>query len=109
VSYKLWLDDLRPSPDDMWIVIRSYSNFVKCIEERGLPEFISFDHDLGEGPTGYDCAKWLVDKECLVEYTVHSANIVGRSNIIGLLDGWKKFKETWQSPADCTCLESRRL
>lgn len=96
MSYKLFLDDIR-NPNSFlkdintWVVVRNYNDFVKIIKERGLPEFISFDHDLSyehypifdafealaegrkirdlknipydtyEEKTGYHCAKWLID------------------------------------------------
>ena len=31
-----------------WNIVRSYWQFVKWIEENELPDFISFDHDLGD-------------------------------------------------------------
>jgi hypothetical protein len=84
---------------------------------KGIPDMISFDHDLGEDvaiskvkmgtskrqarkekketKSGYDCAKWLVDY-CLdnetptPHFVVHSANPVGAENIRGLLNNAKK-------------------
>ncbi|WP_306419781.1 cyclic-phosphate processing receiver domain-containing protein [Salinimicrobium profundisediminis] len=67
---KLFLDDLR-SPDMIYaepaaaafFVVRSYTEFVKYIQENGLPSFISFDNDLGlnengeVAPDGYAAAK----------------------------------------------------
>jgi hypothetical protein len=47
--------------------VRSYNEFVAWIETNGLPDFISFDHDLGlpkkqtEELNGMSCAKWLVN------------------------------------------------
>ena len=99
---KLYLDDLRSPPTDEWIVVRSYQEFVKYIEKHGCPNVISFDHDLGyninkstEGEmTGYDCAKWLVEQHMDGKITFpenftfksHSANPVGRSNILQYLN-----------------------
>lgn len=81
----LWLDDLRiPSKEYKWI--KDYKEFINHIETYGLPDFISFDHDLGEEETGYDCAKWLVeyclnnDKK-LPNFKVHSMNPIGKRNI----------------------------
>ncbi|WP_350324738.1 cyclic-phosphate processing receiver domain-containing protein [Empedobacter falsenii] len=57
---KLYLDNLLTTPngfsrDD------DYDDFVNYINRNGLPDFISFDHDLGLRKTGYDCAKfWLI-------------------------------------------------
>jgi len=112
----LFLDDIRNPKDvtpnmvkrkiDMslyqgeWCIVRSYKEFVKVISKKGLPQFISFDHDLGEvngeiQPSGMDCAKWLVDycidndKE-LPHYVVHSSNPAGAANINGLFQSFIK-------------------
>ena len=101
MTYKIYLDDdriYRRPPNDNWIRLYSYEEFVDYIEANGLPEAISFDHDLGaDDKSGKDCANWLVnyclDNNCgLPKYSVHSENIVGRDNILGLLDGFSKFK-----------------
>ena len=92
-----------------WIIVRSYGQFVQYIEQNGLPDLISFDHDLGDVPqlkidlpieqwfdleekrefTGMDCAKWLVNycldnNKPLPKYIVHSVNPAGIENIEGL-------------------------
>jgi len=92
--------------------VRNYDDFVEYITKNGLPDEISFDHDLGEDvakekveggmskrkarvekketKSGYDCAKWLCDY-CwtnglpIPSWNVHSANPVGRDNIIQIL------------------------
>ena len=120
------MDDERNPSDVTWIIldkiewtiIRNYYDFVKIIEKNGLPEIISFDHDLGpvafqkalgisirpfnkiqeEEKTGYDCAKWIIDY-CdknnlqLPKYTVHSMNFIGKQNIITLLERYKEWKQ----------------
>ena len=87
-----------------WTIVRKYDEFVKHIEQNGLPEEISFDHDLAEihselnpqhEKTGYDCAKWLCEY-CwtnglpIPDWNVHSANPVGRDNIVSILTSFKK-------------------
>ena len=96
----LWLDDIRnpfideekrvPIGNDKWNInwVLNYEQFVQWIEIYGLPDAISFDHDLADEhytpeyfwddyeeskkfqewrgktyqeKTGMDCAKWLVD------------------------------------------------
>ena len=57
---KLYLDDLRTTPEGFERVY-SYEEFVAYLQHYGLPDFISFDHDLGEGLSGYDSAIDLVD------------------------------------------------
>lgn len=90
----LFLDDLRPAPEGFERVY-SYKEFIMLITENGLPDFISFDHDLGLEKTGYDCAKWLVeyclDKNLMLpEFAVHSQNPVGKENIECLLENFKR-------------------
>ena len=119
-GYKLFLDDERYPEQVTWVqlptnfrnhykIVRSYDEFVRCIERRGLPEFVTFDHDLamehyregfaGAAPkyeeykekTGYHCAEWLVHY-CVMNdlqippFQVHSMSPVGRDNIRRVLD-----------------------
>jgi hypothetical protein len=126
----LWLDDLRnpflnlegrvPKIDGTLIWVLNYHEFTMWIEKNGLPDLISFDHDLAfehytpehlwkdyqlskeyqdsqnyKEKTGYDCAKWLCDyclenKKNIPEYYVHSANPVGAENIIAYLTNFTK-------------------
>lgn len=93
---KLFLDDIRnPSwiglVDEEWTVVRSYKEFKAHINRYGVPNEVSFDHDLGTDETGYDAAKYLAN-HCL-EFKIplpkcwsHSANPVGKANIISY---WK--------------------
>lgn len=118
MGYKLFLDDIREPihcyehmirpiyKEKDWVVVRSYDEFVEHITKNGLPDLISFDHDLGndhyqhtsgeipydtfEEKTGYHCAKWLVDycqdnELTLPEFMIHSMNPVGGRNIISVL------------------------
>ena len=102
---KLFLDDIRnPNsiyPDTKnkdWDIVRNYNEFVDYIIKNGMPDFISFDHDLGIGnnvsdyeeKTGYDCVKYLVENEIPVkDYRIHSMNPVGKENLKCLLNNWK--------------------
>lgn len=111
---KLFLDDSRNPPDFTWDVVKSYDQFVAYIQLHGVPDVISFDHDLGKEhyehyaafigvedeatdiripyesfveKTGYDCAKWLVENYRLPpSYRIHSMNPVGAQNIKFVLD-----------------------
>lgn len=133
--YKLFLDDIREPidccsymlnkdfySDNEFVVVRNYEEFVDYIEKNGLPEIITFDHDLADThytpeefwcdydkskewqekqvhkeKTGYECAKWLIDYciennlECPM-YVCHSMNPVGRDNILGVLDNFRKYQ-----------------
>jgi hypothetical protein len=105
---KLFLDDVRTiemvydkSEEEDFDIVRTYDAFVKYIKENGLPNFISFDNDLGLGKDGniaqdgYAAAKWLVYDSGLnlssLEFKVHSANPVAADQIRGLLNNYIKF------------------
>lgn len=84
-----------------WVVVRSVTDALTTIHERGVPAFIAFDHDLGDSvPTGYDLAKALIeldldgviDMPTDLAFEVHSANPVGRQNIRGALDNYLAVK-----------------
>lgn len=104
----LYLDDIRhPKYLHEYTIVRSYDEAIAYIEEHGIPQSISFDHDLGEDdkgnilPTGYDFAKWLVEMDMDGKYTipedfefnVHSANPVGKENIESYLNNYIAFKK----------------
>ena len=96
LNFKLYLDDIRAIPNG-FIGVPNFAEFIQFIIEKGLPGLISFDHDLGEEKTGYDCAKFLVEycldhHTKLPEYLVHSQNPVGKENIEKLLDNFSNFK-----------------
>ena len=93
---------------DDWEIARNYHQFVSSILEEGLPEFISFDHDLADEDylesdfheipekTGYECAKWLINycmdhNAELPKFFSHSMNPVGKENIESLLNNYKKL------------------
>ena len=107
---KLYLDDVRIPQSEGWEIVRSYDDFVKWIQENGLPDEVSFDHDLADvfydpttqkqgfkyhETTGYDAAKWLCEY-CwgnglpIPTWNVHSANPVGRDNINSILKSFEK-------------------
>jgi hypothetical protein len=103
---KMYLDDLRTPKDEFDFVVRSYDEAITIIIKYGIPNFISFDHDLGvdeEGEilkSGYDLAKWIVDSDLdnryklapTFSFKVHSQNPVGKQNIISLLESYLKYK-----------------
>jgi hypothetical protein len=121
-NYNLFLDDVRLPNHVTWVdlpanqhysLVRNYQEFVDLITLRGIPKFVTYDHDLadkhyGHGlknddipydqyaeKTGYDCAKWLVDY-CMKKgvkhppYVVHSMNPVGKQNIISYVESYNK-------------------
>jgi len=128
--YYLFLDDVRvprqvtwvPLPLVEWTIARNYKEFVDLIESRGLPRFVTFDHDLaeehyrpsmydGDGhysnyytdgtfkeKTGYECAKWLAEY-CIAnhlpypDYQIHTMNPIGRKNIQSVIDSFNKYNQ----------------
>ena len=105
---KLFLDDIRTiemvydkAHESEFDIVRSYDKFVEYIIQHGLPDFISFDNDLGldkDGniaEDGYAAAKWLVYESGLdlraLEFYVHSANPVAAEQIRGLLNNYINF------------------
>lgn len=131
MSYSIYLDDIRQPFSSyymtgdvrynllQWVIVRSYDEFVNYITKNGLPELISFDHDLSDvhydllgqtdfiswdeyyftndrEMTGYDCAKWLCDycfdnQKKIPDFLVHSANTVGARNIRGYINNFLKY------------------
>lgn len=135
---KLFLDDVR-YPDEClqylpmnseeikmylsedWVIVRNYSEFVEYISKYGVPDFISFDHDLAKGhyhknmqegiidydsedfnlpenKTGMHCVKWLCDycktnNKNLPQYKIHSMNPVGRENMKFYLENYVKLNK----------------
>jgi hypothetical protein len=85
---KLYLDDIRIPKTEGWDIVRNYDEFVFWVRLHGIPDEVSFDHDLGEDTekTGLNVAKWLgqycIEKNTLFpKWNVHSANPVGKANI----------------------------
>jgi hypothetical protein len=124
MKYNLFLDDFRMPEDafeithipvyitiDDWITVRNYDEFIKTIQEKGIPDIVSFDHDLADvhynnqvnvpydeytEKTGYHCAKWLIDycidnnKELPATILIHSMNPAGSLNIKSLFESYLK-------------------
>jgi len=77
------------------VIAKNASQFIRTILKKGVPEMISFDHDLGDfyfdngekrERSGTTCAEWICNyckqnKKPLPKYSVHSDNNVGRENI----------------------------
>lgn len=108
---RLFLDDERNPIDVLnydsnpiynlkWNVVRNFSEFKTYIENNGLPDIISFDHDLGDFDgdkeyTGYDAVKWLIDlcidnSTLFPRYLIHTRNIVGAENIRSYINSYLK-------------------
>lgn len=99
----MYLDDLRNPPQNkQWLIVRSSKEAIDYVKSNGMPEYCSFDHDLGGDDTTMIFLKWLVDHDMnhdgkiipeTFSYDVHSANPVGVKNISGLLDNYLQFRK----------------
>ena len=108
----IWLDDLRNPNDPHWkawldswspigrtgvdiVWLKSFKELKLYLLCHSLPDAICFDHDLGEGPSGYDAAKYIIDR-CIDDdlplplFWSQSSNPAGKENIIRLLTNFGK-------------------
>jgi len=112
MTWNLFIDDERMPQDVTWGSPEFYSTFPWTIARNmkqvqsltdmyGFPNFVSFDHDLGDNePTGKDIANWMIegDMDCThripddFQFYVHSRNPVGKANIEGLLNNYLGHK-----------------
>lgn len=96
----MFIDDERFPPKSWthfnFVCVRSVESAIDFCISNGCPSYISFDHDLGGGPTGFDFAKWLIEQDLdrkgflpnNFEFVVHSMNPIGRANITFLLTNY---------------------
>ena len=94
MNWKLFLDDERyPAKDTLesnWRIARSVKDAMYYIQQYGMPELMSLDHDLGlQQLTGMDFVKQLVSYAINnnwktihnIVFDVHSMNPVGAKNM----------------------------
>lgn len=132
MKYNLFLDDERfpqqvhwiklPLPSAEYVIVRNFDQFVTMIENNGLPEHLSLDHDLAfshyaaldefsdpkvydefaaaNEKTGYHCLKWLIDYCAakgdlpLPKLTYHTLNSVGKVNMKALAESYDRYRES---------------
>jgi hypothetical protein len=103
MTYHLFIDDERFPPDDgkNWNIVRTSDEAIGCVIMCGVPEFVSYDHDLGGDDTSMKFIWWMIDAYLdgkidgfPVNYTVHSQNPVGARNIRELLDAFIRTEIT---------------
>lgn len=76
--------------------VQSYAEAINFLEKE-WPDAICLDHDLGEEKSGYDIAKYIVNKcidkrYILPRFASQSANPVGRENILCLFENYSKVQ-----------------
>lgn len=97
----LYIDDERYPEKDItifehYMIARDYIHAIRYINwalDRGYELLIDLDHDLGEGKSGYDVCKYIIQNNIPCQYRIHSMNPVGRFNMNQLLQryGYKMF------------------
>lgn len=104
LGYKLWIDDLRPTPIGYTHTARTYSEAVALLAEHEF-EFVSFDHDLAEehysgdfsrAKSGYDIALYVEEAAATgalkpFRWAVHSMNPTGRARIAAALTSANRY------------------
>ncbi len=124
MAWNLFIDDERNPADvtwapwqiqdsyrtETWVIARNVVDVAAaCADHKSMPNFVSFDHDLGDGQmTGFEIAKMLVSMDLDkyvnpygVEYSlptdfgfyVHSKNPIGKTNIESYLNNYLSFKQ----------------
>lgn len=116
MTYSLFIDDER-DPIDVawgtwqerelyrtgdWLIARNWTEVLELVITFGMPNLISFDHDLGDNTlNGYEIAKRLCDLIMDAKYElssdfrflVHSKNPVGAENIRCYMENFLKAYE----------------
>jgi hypothetical protein len=81
----LYVDDRRIPQTDDTVLVTSYDEFVEYVSRYGVPDLVSFDHDLADPArekSGFACARYLVQNQIPIKHwNVHTANLVGRGDI----------------------------
>jgi hypothetical protein len=100
---KLWVDDLRPAPDDSWVWSKTSRNTIDTLMFAGIGEIteMSLDHDLGGDDTTRPVVLWMCEHELRwpAKVVVHSANPVGREWLEGMI---YRYKPQYP-PVTCVC------
>ena len=98
---KIWVDDIRPAPDD-YVRYKSVKMTIFAIllyEKKHIPiELISLDHDAGDyafdGGDYINILNWLEETGRNYPIHIHSMNPVGVENMRRIIkrNNWKEIK-----------------
>ena len=100
--YSLFIDDLReleyikPTNPEEWKIARSSSEAIETVLKFGVPEFISFDHDLGWNDTSMIFVKWWTEQFPVIpfpRYMIHSSNPIGAKNLESYMNSFNRSLE----------------
>lgn len=102
MKWNLFIDDER-NPEtiyllgEYWTIARSSEQATNLVKEKGMPDAISFDHDLGENDTSIVFLKWLIEYALenkinwVPECFFHTQNPVGKQNLKSLVSSWLRI------------------
>lgn len=99
---KLFIDDERFPITDDWYIVRSSEEAIAWVSQHGMPNEISFDHDLGGEDTSRVFVLWLLDNLAFgntyipedFTFSVHSQNPIGAEWIKGTMDNILRYSQT---------------
>lgn len=82
---KLWVDDLRPPPDEGWVWVKTSHNALLVLDEVYYEE-MSLDHDLGDDDTTRPIVLWLCEHPWAWPkvVVVHTSNPPGGDWLMGM-------------------------
>ena len=90
---KIWLDDVRPAPEGYTLAksVNETINLILKAENDGVRiAVIDCDHDLrdyaNDGGDGIKLLDWLVERGTFYPIALHTANPVGRDNMMRLIN-----------------------
>lgn len=99
---KIWVDDIRPAPDDTYASVQSVDGCIREIcayEDLGIQiELLDLDHDAG---IYYGCGgdyikilDWAEETGRNYPIRIHSMNPVGAENMRRIIqrNGWKEVR-----------------
>lgn len=109
MKLRIWLDDLRPKPNDelgikwLWYttaeaMIEDLKRYINWGPYHTIElEYISLDNDLGEGNMeGYKVLDWLESLLIPVDFGIHihTSNPVARERMRAIIqrNGWKEVR-----------------
>ncbi|SFS32569.1 hypothetical protein SAMN02910357_00142 [Succinivibrio dextrinosolvens] len=99
-SVRIWLDDERAAPDG-YVHCHSVNEAINQIEfyeqKRVTIELLDLDHDLGDyAKDGGDAIKlidWLCERNTFYKIVLHTANPVGRANMMRTINRYWPDKD----------------
>lgn len=98
-------------PDGFGFCWKSFGEAIHWMSQYGCPNFISFDHDLGNEQfpgffrSGMDVAKWIVNRDQEMngrfipnnfDFIVHSSNPAGAANIASYLSQYLVTRKQYE-------------